>query len=189
MLLFWIGERDSSWFCWDSCCWAAAAAAAASWRRRKYLRSNESSEGERIRRERGSHTGLVDLVSWAGTHRYMGCLVRCNAYKLAWDPQGSRVHIGPCEPCKHHSLENTSDLWHAALRSQTRGDMKETNRTLGLTPVCVGKDGEKSAKGIQGGRRGRTLENQSGVGAQGVKTGAREMVEEEDKQDMTGDRS
>jgi len=147
MLLFWIGDRASSWFCWDSCCWAAAAAAAASWRRRKYLRSNGSSEGERRRRERASHTGLVGLVSWAGTHRYMGCLVRCSAYKLAWDPQGSRVHIGPCEPCKHHSLENTSDLWHEAPRSLTGRDFRETNRTLGLTPACVGKEGRKVSKG------------------------------------------
>jgi hypothetical protein len=126
----------------------------------------QPSTGEGSQRERGPRTSSADLVSLAGTHRYTGCLVRCSVCRLAWDPQGSRVHIGPCGPYKHRNLENVSDLCYDALpatdggRRDSRGKM---DHTLGLTPVCVGKDErDKSAQAIQGRRGGRTLENQGG---------------------------
>ena len=51
------------------------------------------------------------------------------------------MHIEPFEPYKHHSLEYTSDVCYDPARSLTgAGFWGGGDHTLGLTPVCVGKD-------------------------------------------------
>ena len=103
--------------------------------------------------EGASLTSSVDLVSWVGTHRYMGYLVRCSACKPALDPQDSRVHIEPCEPYKHRSLEHTSAVDYDPSRWLT-GQIRGKRIILWDWRLCAWEmTRDKSAKVIR--RRGK----------------------------------
>ena len=105
-----------------------------------------------------SPTSSADLVSWAGTHRCMGYLARCSAYKPALDPQDSRVHIEPSEPYKHRSLEYTSDVCYDPARSLTGAGFwgwgGENGSYSGIDACVRGKGREISQqRGFEGGEK------------------------------------
>jgi len=101
----------------------------------------------------------------------------------------SRAHrtlraLQASQPGKHvRSLARDSPV--------TDGERILRNQSYSGIDACVrGKGWEKSQqRGFREGEEGGHWRIRAGLRMQGVKSGAREMVEEEDKQDMTGDRS